>query len=294
MPMIKKMAVFGVGLIGGSLALALRKANACERIIGFDVDPTQLQRAIELNVIDEFCLDPIDAVKDADMVLLAVPVGAMESVMSQIAGHLAPTVVITDAGSSKASVVAAAKRVFGEVPEFFVPGHPIAGREKSGVEASLPSLFVNHKVILTPLENTSPVAIARVTKMWESAGAKVQSLGILQHDLVLAATSHLPHVLAFSLVDTLAETDYVDEIFQFAAGGFRDFSRIASGDPVMWRDICLENKSAILDALRNFQSNLNDIQTRIENSDGESLLKTFAHAKQIRDANVMKHSKQTE
>lgn len=287
--MINKLAVFGVGLIGGSLAMAVRKSGYCQQIFGCGVDPNQLQRAVEFGVIDAYSLDPAEAVGGADMIVLAVPMGAMPSVMNQIAGHLEPRAVVTDTGSSKASVVAAAQQAFGEVPDFFVPGHPIAGREKSGVDAALVDLFADHKVILTPLANTAPDAIARVTSMWESAGAKVQSLGVVQHDLVLAATSHLPHVLAFSLVDTLAETDYVDEIFEFAAGGFRDFSRIASSDPVMWRDICLENKSSILDALTDFQSNLNRIRGHIEQSDGAALLKTFAHAKQIRDANVMKH-----
>ena len=150
-------------------------------------------------------------------------------------------------------------------------------------------MFVDHKVILTPLENTSPAAIARVTEMWETTGATVQSLGVEQHDLVLAATSHLPHVLAYSLVDTLSETEYVEQIFQFAAGGFRDFSRIASSDPVMWRDICLENRAAILDALDDFQENLSGLRNLIERSDGDRLLKTFEHAKTTRDANVMKH-----
>jgi prephenate dehydrogenase len=292
--MIKKLAIFGVGLIGGSLALALRQANACKQIVGFGLDPVQLQRAVELNVIDEFSLDPVETVNGAELVFLAVPMGAMGSVMGQIAGHLAPGAVITDAGSSKASVVEAAKRIFGEVPDFFVPGHPIAGREKSGVEAALATLFVDHKVILTPLEHTSPVAIEKVTRMWESAGANVQWLEVDQHDLVLAATSHLPHILAFSLVDTLAESDYVEEIFQYAAGGFRDFSRIASSDPVMWRDICLENKLALLDALQDFQTNLNDVRRLIEQSDGEALLQMFAHAKTIRDENVMKHKTNAE
>ncbi len=292
--MIRKLAILGVGLIGGSLALALRQSNACEHIVGCDRVRDQLERAVELNVIDSFCLDPADAVKDAEMVVLAVPMGAMALVMSQIADHLPPDAIVTDTGSSKASVVAAANQGFGGVPDFFVPGHPIAGREKSGVEAALANLFVDHKVILTPLENTSPKAIENVTKMWEAAGAQVQTLRVEQHDQVLAATSHLPHVLAFSLVDTLAQTDYVEEIFQFAAGGFRDFSRIASSDPVMWRDICLENKSAILNALRDFQTHLDSLANLIEKSDGDSLRQLFANVKRTRDTNVMKHQTKPE
>jgi prephenate dehydrogenase len=292
--MIKQLTIFGVGLIGGSLALALRNSKACEKIVGCSRNVKHLQRAVELNVIDEFTLDPKQAVSSADVVLLAVPMGAMETILKQIANHLPENVIVTDAGSSKASVVAAAERVFGEVPDWFVPAHPIAGREKSGVDAAIASLFVDHKVILTPLKQTCPAAIERVTKMWETAGAQVQSLGVEQHDLVLAATSHLPHVLAYSLVDTLSETEYVEEIFQFAAGGFRDFSRIASSDPVMWRDICLENKTAILDALQSFQDNLAGLRSTIEQSDGAALLSTFTHAKTIRDQNVLKHKTQPE
>jgi len=292
--MIKQLTIFGVGLIGGSLGLALKKAGACQNILGCSRDAEHLQQAVDRAAIDQFTLDPIEAVANADVVLLAVPLGAMQPILTQIAPHLRNDAVVTDAGSSKASVVEAAKNVFGEVPDFFVPAHPIAGREKSGVQAAVADLYVDHKVILTPLENTCPNAIQCVTQMWEAAGAQVQSLGVEQHDLVLAATSHLPHVLAYSLVDTLSSTDYVDEIFQFAAGGFRDFSRIASSDPVMWRDICLENRVAILDALKSFQDNLSGLRHAIEAGDGEALLTTFEHAKAIRDANVMKHKTRLE
>ena len=287
--MIKRLTIFGVGLIGGSLALALRKANYCGTIVGCSRSKKHLERAVELGVIDSYSLDPKEAVEGSDVILLAVPMGAMETVLRDIAGALSPDAIVTDAGSSKASVVQAAERVFTSVPDFFVPAHPIAGREKSGVEAAVVDLFVDHKVILTPVANTCQKAIERVTEMWEVAGAQVKLLGVEQHDLVLAATSHLPHVLAYSLVDTLTRTDYVDEIFQFAAGGFRDFSRIASSDPVMWRDICLENKGAVLNALDAFQANLASLRSKIEQSDAEGLLKTFAHAKTTRDANVMKH-----
>lgn len=284
--MIKKLAIFGVGLIGGSLAKALRKSSSCETIVGCSRSAEHLQRAVDLGVIDEFTLDPAEAATDADMILLAVPLRAMQPLLEKIADHLAPDTVVTDAGSSKASVVAAAKMAFGEVPDFFVPGHPIAGREKSGVEAALADLFVDHKVILTPLANTSSSAVARVTKMWEAAGAKVQTLGVEQHDKVLAATSHLPHVVAYSLVETVSKTDCVDQIFEYAAGGFRDSSRVASSDPVMWRDVCLENRDAILDSLSEFQANLSGLKSLIENADAEALLNLFAHAKKVRDEHV--------
>lgn len=287
--MIKKLAIFGVGLIGGSLAMALRRSGGCETIVGCSRNKKHLQRAVELGVIDEFTLDPIEAVAGADMVLLAVPLGAMQSLLSKIADHLAPNAVVTDAGSSKASVVAAAKAAFGKVPDFFVPGHPIAGREKSGVEAALVDLFVDHKVILTPLENTLPSAVERVAKMWEATGAKVQTLGVQQHDKVLAATSHLPHVVAYALVETVSETDCVDQIFEYAAGGFRDSSRVASSDPVMWRDVCLENRDAILDSLAEFQTKLGALRNLIESSDSDALLQLFTHAKSVRDQHVIKN-----
>lgn len=292
--MIKRLTIFGVGLIGGSLALALRRANYCQTVVGCSRSEENLSRALELGIIDEWSLDPAESVKDADMILLAVPVGVMESVMKSISGHVCPNAVLTDAGSSKASVVTAAESAFGTVPENFVPGHPIAGREKSGVDAAVADLFVAHKVILCPLEHSRPEAIAKVTEMWETAGAQVETLGVKQHDQVLAATSHLPHVLAYSLVNTLAETEFVEEIFQFAAGGFRDLSRIASSDPVMWRDICLENREAILSALNRYQSNLVGLKNLIEQSDGEQLFDAFDRAKKVRDANLIKHKTRLE
>lgn len=287
--MIKKLAIFGVGLIGGSLALSLRRESACETIVGCSRSEKKLQRALDLKVIDGYSLDPVEVVKDADIILLAVPLGAMQPILETIAPHVGPDSIITDAGSSKGSVIEAVKAAFGTVPPNFVPGHPIAGREKSGVEAALVDLYVDHKVILTPLAQTSPKAIERVSQMWQAAGAEVRTLGVEQHDRVLAATSHLPHVVAYSLVDTVSKTDCVDQIFQFAAGGFRDSSRTASSDPVMWRDICLENKDAILDSLSSFQNNLSQLRSLIEQSDGESLLKVFTHCKLVRDENVMKH-----
>jgi prephenate dehydrogenase len=292
--MINRLTIFGVGLIGGSLALALKRANYCRTVVGCSRSQANLLRAIELGVIDEWSLDPGDAVEGAEMILLAVPVGVMESVMSKIAGRISKDTILTDAGSSKASVVEAAENAFGSVPENFVPGHPIAGREKSGVDAAVADLFVAHKVILCPLEHNRPEAIAKVSAMWEAAGAQIETLGVQQHDQVLAATSHLPHVLAYSLVNTLAETEYVEEIFQFAAGGFRDFSRIASSDPVMWRDICLENRDAILAALNQYQANLDGLKNLIEQSKGDQLLDVFTRAKTVRDTNVIRHETRLE
>jgi prephenate dehydrogenase len=284
--MIKQLTIFGVGLIGGSLALALKKAGYCQQVVGCSRRAEHLQKAVDLGVIDRYTLDPIEAVKGADMILVAVPMGAMQSVFASIANHLEEGAVITDAGSAKGSVVAAVKAAFGEIPSQFVPGHPIAGREKSNVEAALEDLYIDHKVILTPLENTSPDAILRVREMWQTAGAEVESLAVEQHDAVLAATSHLPHILAFSFVNTLADSAQKDKIFHYVAGGFKDFSRIASSDPVMWRDICLENKQAILTALNDYQQNLSDLAELITNNESDALLQAFSNAKIERDKHI--------
>ena len=284
--MIKQLTIFGVGLIGGSLALALKKAGYCQQVVGCSRCAEHLQRAVDLGVIDSYTLDPAAAVKGADMILVAVPMGAMQRVFASIADHIEANTVITDAGSAKASVVAAAKVAFGEVPRQFVPAHPIAGREKSSVDAAVDDLYNNHKVILTPLKKTNPDAVQRVREMWQMAGAEVESLGIEQHDTVLAATSHLPHILAFSFVNTLAESVESEKIFRYVAGGFKDFSRIASSDPVMWRDICLENKEAILSALKDYQQNLSDLAELITDEDGDALYKTFAQAKTERDRHI--------
>jgi prephenate dehydrogenase len=284
--MIQQLTIFGVGLIGGSLALALKKAGYCQQIVGCSRSATHLQKAVDLGVIDRYTLDPIEAVKGADMILVAVPMGAMQTVFESIAPYVEEGAVITDAGSAKGSVVAAVKAAFGEIPTYFVPGHPIAGREKSSVEAALDDLYIDHKVILTPLEYTDPDAIMRVRKMWQIAGAEVETLDVEQHDTVLAATSHLPHILAFSFVNTLANSAEKDKIFHYIGGGFKDFSRIASSDPVMWRDICLENKQALLSALNDYQQNLADLAELITHDEGDALLEAFASAKTERDKYV--------
>lgn len=285
--MIKQLAIFGVGLIGGSLALSLRKAGYCESVVGCSRNAEHLQRAVDLGVIDRFTLDPKEAVKGADMILLAVPMKAIQPVLESFAEYVEKDAVITDAGSAKGSVVKAAQAAFGgTVHENFVPGHPIAGREKSSVEAAIDDLYIDHKVLLTPLENTNKEAISKVTKMWETTGAIVEILDVNQHDDVLAATSHLPHVLAYSLVNTLSKSQYGDAIFNYAAGGFKSFSRIASSDPVMWRDICLENKEAILMALNDYQQDLSDLSVLISEEKSDELEAIFAHAKATRDKNI--------
>ena len=285
--MIKQLTIFGVGLIGGSLAKALRKANYCEKVVGCSRNAEHLQRAVDLGVIDSYTLDPKEAVKGADMILLAVPMRAIKPVLESIVDHIEPNAIITDAGSAKRSVILAAKEAFGGVtPPNFVAGHPVAGREKSSVEAAIDDLYVDHKVVLTPSSETSSEAVIRVKEMWQTAGAIVETLDAKQHDDVLAATSHLPHVLAFSLVNTLSKSEYGDAVFDYAAGGFKSFSRIASSDPVMWRDVCIENKDAILAALEQYQADLSELVKHIEAEDDEALTKIFAHAKATRDRNV--------
>lgn len=281
--MIRRLCVLGVGLIGGSLARALRQAGQVQEIVGCSRREEHLREAVELGVIDRFETDAARAVQGADMVVLCVPLGAMESALRSIAPALSPDAVLTDAGSAKASVVAAARAAFGRIPPGFVPGHPIAGTEQSGVAASFAELYRNRKVILTPLAETDPAATARVRAMWEAAGAQVECMGVEHHDQVLAATSHLPHVLAFQLVDTLARMSDEDEIFRYAAGGFRDFTRIASSDPVMWRDICLANAEAVLAMLTRYRGDLERLADAIRAGDGAELERVFRNAKQARD-----------
>jgi len=281
--LIRKLAIIGAGLIGGSLALALRRAGYCKQVVACSRSEAHLKRAVELGVIDAYSLEPAEAVRDADMVLLAVPLGAMEAVCRAIGDALAPDAVLTDVGSAKASVVAAVSAAFGEAPASFVPGHPIAGTEKSGVEAAFPELYQGRRVILTPLAHTRPDAVRQVRAMWEVAGAVVEEMGVEHHDEVLAATSHLPHLLAFGLVDSLARMGERDEIFRYAAGGFRDFTRIASSDPVMWRDICLANSQAILKVMSHYREDLDGITEAVQQGDGDRLLEIFQRAKAARD-----------
>jgi prephenate dehydrogenase len=280
---IKQLTIIGVGLIGGSLARALKRAGAVGEVVGAGRDAAHLQRAVELGVIDRFDTDLGQAVQGADLVLVAVPVGAMEDVFRAIAPHLGADTVLTDAGSTKGSVVGAAQAAFGALPAGFVPGHPIAGTEQSGVEASFSELFVGRRVILTPLPSSSTEAVAQVRALWEQAGARVTETSVDHHDEVLAATSHLPHLLAFALVDTLATMDAKQEIFEYAAGGFRDFTRIASSDPRMWHDICVHNEPALLKILDRFEADLGKLREAIANNDGDYLLTVFSRAKAARD-----------
>jgi len=279
----KRLTIIGVGLIGGSLARALRRAEVCDEIVGCGRDERHLQKAVELGVIDRYEMDAATAVSGADVVVLAVPLRAMVTVLTQMTPGLSADVVITDVGSAKGCVVEEARAVLGSRLCDFVPGHPIAGTEKSGVEASFAELFDGRGVILTPIEATDAVKCQRIRAMWEVAGAKVTEMAVLHHDEVLAATSHLPHLLAFSLVNTLASLDESKDIFAFAAGGFRDFTRIASSDPVMWRDICMENRDAMLEVLQLFNNDLKQLEEAVRDNDGEAVVNVFTRAKETRD-----------
>jgi prephenate dehydrogenase len=273
-------------LIGGSLARALRAADAVGEVVGCGRSAANLKRAVELGVIDRYTHDPGEAVSSADMVFLAVPLGAMEGVFSAMRHHLDSDAVITDGGSVKGQVVAAARAAFGHVPPRLVPGHPIAGTEHSGVDASFAGLYRNRRVILTPLAETSADAVDKVRRMWEACGADVSCMAVAHHDEVLAATSHLPHMLAFGLVDALARMRENDEIFRYAAGGFRDFTRIASSNPVMWRDICIANREALGAMLADFSNEMADLADAIRRGDGDHLLEIFERAKDARDRYV--------
>jgi len=283
-PLIHNLTIIGVGLIGGSLARALRQAEAVGTITGAGRNREHLEIAQKLGVIDRVETDLAAACRDADMVVLAVPLGAMQAVLEQIAPVIGDNTIITDVGSAKASVITSAEKAFGRIPPNLIPGHPIAGTEKSGVEASFAELFEQRRVILTPTETSTDPAKQLVSNMWQACGAQVLEMSVAHHDAVLAATSHLPHMLAYALVDSLARQDDSQEIFDYAAGGFRDFTRIASSDPQMWHDICIANRESLVTALERFIADLQDITRAIQQADSDFIKQTFQRAKQARDA----------
>jgi prephenate dehydrogenase len=281
--LIQRLTIIGVGLIGGSLARALKRAGVCAEVVGCGRNTTNLQQAIDLGVIDRYDTQPVNAVKDADMVVIAVPLYSMADIFVTIRDALSKQAIITDVGSAKATVVSDARQYLGQHFPRFVPAHPIAGTEKSGVAASFAELFEKHRTILTPLLETESQAVEVVTTMWEKTGAEVVNMSVEHHDEVLAATSHLPHLLAYNLVDTLAKMDDKTDLFKFAAGGFRDFSRIASSDPQMWHDICLANQDAILAVLDHFNTHLSQLANAIRQGDSQHIKNIFTHAKTVRD-----------
>lgn len=280
------VAIIGLGLIGGSLALALRAAGEVGELLGCDTQPGAVAEGIARGVIDRALASPRDALAQADILVLCVPTMPAADLLAQLTREAARTgssAIITDVASVKGGLEARMLSQHGCVPPRVVLGHPIAGSERSGVGAARDGLFRDHLTILTPAENTDADALADVSELWRAAGASVVCMAVSTHDRVLAATSHLPHVLAYCLVDTLARSPHCDDIFRFAAGGFRDFTRIASSDPVMWRDVALANRGALLEAIDEFAQHLITLRAAIDAGDGDALLQTFTAAKTARD-----------
>jgi prephenate dehydrogenase len=280
---LKKIVIFGVGLIGGSFAAALRKAGAVEEVVGVGRTAASLARAKELGLIDRISTSVEEALRDADLVLLAAPVAQTESILSAIKPWLQPQTVVTDAGSIKGEVAIAAARALGDKITQFVPGHPIAGREANGPSAAVEDLYVGKKVVLTPLPQNTPVHIERVADAWRQCGAVIHTLSVEEHDAVFAAVSHLPHLLAYALVDEIASKPHADLLFQYAASGFRDFTRIAGSSPEMWRDISLANQSAILHELDAYMAQLTCFRALLAQKDGAAMEAMFANAQRARN-----------
>jgi cyclohexadieny/prephenate dehydrogenase len=285
-PLINKFVVVGIGLIGGSLATGLKQRGACAEVIGVARTAETCNEAVERGIVDRAYTSLGEIAGElgkGDVIFISVPTLAVAAVLQEIKDSISPDVTITDGASVKGSVQRAAEQVFGIVPPQFVLGHPIAGSEKSGVTAANPNLYDNHRVILTPFANTCTQDLKLVSDMWLAVGAEVLTMSVEEHDEVLGATSHLPHVIAYSLVDTLAQDINNPNIFRYAAGGFRDFTRIASSDPVMWHDIMRANKMAILQSMDLFIDNLSRLRSSIEHEDSDYLLKVFSRAKEARD-----------
>jgi prephenate dehydrogenase len=272
----------GLGLIGGSLAAALRGTGFAARTTAWNRSRASLEYALDAGLVDAAPQDLAQAVAEADLVVVGVPTLSVRGVFEVLREHARPGTIVTDVASVKGSVVAAAREVFGRVPPALVPGHPIAGAEKSGVQAARAELFVRHRVILTPLAETDAGALETVRRMWLLAGAEVLCMDVAEHDRVLAMTSHLPHLLAYALVDSLARQPASDDIFRFAAGGFRDFTRIASSDVVMWRDIALANRAALLQALDGFSERLATVREAVAAGDAAALEEVFERARAAR------------
>jgi prephenate dehydrogenase len=282
MERIEKLVVVGVGLIGGSFALALKEVHAAGRVVGVGRGAGNIRRALDLGIIDAAGALDKATFGDADLVLLAVPVGQMRAVMRAIAPLLGPRTVVTDAGSTKEDVVAFARRELKGALSRFVPGHPIAGTEKSGAESAFVGLYRGRKVVLTPIEGTDTYALALARAAWEACGASVFELSPREHDAVLATVSHLPHVLAYALVDQVARHKNAKQLFSYAAGGFRDFTRIASSHPEMWRDICLANRKALLAEIGRYEDELERVRRILERGDGKALEALFSGARDAR------------
>jgi prephenate dehydrogenase len=279
--LFNRVAVIGVGLIGGSFALALKQAKACAHVAGAGRNAANLQLALERGAIDSIAPDAAAAVRDADLVLIAAPVAQFSKLFQEILPHLESKAIITDAGSTKRDVIAAARKNLSKTIAQFVPAHPIAGAEKSGVAAASADLFRGRRVVLTPLAENSPASIQNIHDAWSACGARVTRMDAEEHDAVLAAVSHLPHLLAFALVHDVAARKNSEQLFSFAAGGFRDFTRIASSHPEMWRDICIANRDRLLEEVSRFSGKLDQVKKLLD--DPENLEKLFTEARDARD-----------
>lgn len=280
--MFGKVVVFGVGLIGGSFALALKESGQAVEIVGFGRRLGSLTQALELGILDRAGFNVGQEVSNADLVLIATPVGKTSEIMARIAPCLGEQTVVTDAGSTKEDVVAAARQHFGQRIGQFVPAHPIAGAENSGALAARADLYRDKQVVLTPLAENSPENVARVRAAWQCCGGRIRELAPDEHDRIFAAVSHLPHLLSFALVHELTRRDNRDLLFAFAASGFRDFTRIAASHPEMWRDICLANRSALLEELDRYRAQLDELRDALQRGDGGSLEGIFEIARTAR------------
>ncbi|MBI4987986.1 MAG: prephenate dehydrogenase/arogenate dehydrogenase family protein [Rhodocyclales bacterium] len=281
---LDKIVVFGVGLIGGSFALALKKAGAVGQVVGIGRSQATLDEALRLGIIDRIGACDAATLGNADLVLLATPVGQMPALMQAMAPHLGPKTVVTDGGSTKGDVAAAVCQHLPQHLSRFVPAHPIAGAENSGAAAAKADLYAERKVVLTPLKENAPEAVERVRAAWAACGATVHEMAPSRHDQVFAAVSHLPHLLSFALVRDLAQRENREEFFRFAASGFRDFTRIAASHPEMWRDICIANKAALLGELEQYQRQLEELRQALLAGDAAALEAVFAEARTVRRA----------
>ena len=277
-----RIAVIGLGLLGGSVGLAVRESLPGSSTTGYDADPDVRQRAAERGLVDSVCDTAAEAVAGAELVVFCVPVGAMGAAATEIAGELSPGAIVTDVGSSKAAVGEALRSALPGAT--VIPAHPVAGTERSGPDAGFASLFRHRWCILTPPSGTDQEAIARLSAFWEALGANVEIMDAAHHDLVLAVTSHIPHLIAYTIVGTASDLEEVTrgEVIKYSAGGFRDFTRIAASDPVMWRDVFLTNREAVLEMLGRFTEDLTALQRAIRNGDGDALFDLFTRTRDIR------------
>jgi prephenate dehydrogenase len=280
--MINKITIVGVGLIGGSLARALKEKNLAKTVFGYGRDRSRLDDAKKSNIIDDYSTQIEEAINHADIIVIATPVGTFRNIFNEVKPLIANDVIISDVGSTKTNIVDIAKEILGDKSQCFVPAHPIAGKEKSGFEASDGNLYNGKKVIITPIEDNSSESIQVIESMWKNVGAEVDFMSPQSHDDLLGMTSHLPHMLAFSLVNYLVDQNPSASIY--AGGGFKDFSRIASGDAVMWRDICLQNKNKIITHLKGYQSTVEELIDAIDQEESDKLELLFATAKKTRDS----------